>query len=100
MPNAAASPGVTARHARVDVGVVPHVECTGGAGADRDTEQSGQRDHRMHVAGSDVKPDERREHHERHHSRLHQFDVIAGSGDAGLDACDRYTHLISGSVSN
>ena len=31
-----------ARHHRVDVGVVPHVERAGGAGADRDAEQRGE----------------------------------------------------------
>ena len=56
-PKASASPGVTrpvgiGRRAvrvimRVDVGVVPHVERAGGAGADRDAEQRGEADHRM-----------------------------------------------------
>ena len=31
-----------ARHQRVDVGVIPHVERAGGAGADRDAEQRGE----------------------------------------------------------
>ena len=55
----------------------------------------------MQVAGRDHEPDERREHHERHHPRLHQLDVIADARDAGLDARrDGDAHRISGSVSN
>ena len=76
-----------------------HIERAGGAGADRDAEQRGQPDHRMHMAGRDQEPDQRREHHERHHPRFHQFDVIADPGDAGLDAGDGQAHRISGSVS-
>src|ERR1700676_5200699 len=53
----------------------------------------------MHMTGRDDEADQRREHHERHHPRLHQFDIIADSGDAGLDACNGNTHRISGSVS-
>ncbi len=55
-------------------------------------------------------PYQRRENHERHHPRLHQFEIIAGAGNAwrnaGIDAgitdfrfCKRYAHRISGSVS-
>src|SRR5450830_438814 len=42
-----------ARHHRIDVGVVPHVERAGGAGADRDAEQRGEGGERMQRAGRD-----------------------------------------------
>ena len=92
-------PAGSARHARVDVGVVPHVERAGGAGADGDAQQRGKTDHRMDVAGRDQKPDQRGEHHERHHPRLHQLHVIADARDRGLGARQRDAHRISGSVS-
>ena len=86
-PNASASPGCDAarrdrpaqraRHDGVDVGVVPHVERAGGAGADRDAEQRREADHRMHVPRRDQQADQRREHDERHHPRLQQRDVVA-----------------------
>src|SRR5262249_13712658 len=56
--------------------------------------------HGMEVAGRDQQPDQRREHHERHHPRLQQRDVIADACDRRLGSCQRDAHLISGSVSN
>ncbi len=78
-----------ARHHRIDVGVVPHVERAGGAGADRDASQRKERQHRMEMTGRDHHPDQRREHDERHHPRLHQRQVVAGAGHARLGVGDR-----------
>ena len=92
-------PAGGACHARVDVGVVPHIERAGGAGADGDAEQRRERDHRMHMAGRNRQPDQRREHYERHHPRLEQRQVIADTGDAGLNSWEGDAHRTSGSVS-
>ena len=108
-----------ARHDGVDVGVVPHVERAGGAGADRDAEQRGEADQRMQRAGRDRQADQRGEHHQRHHPRLHQRDVVADAGQARFgkallnepryggyrtaEVCafaDERHYLIRGSVSN
>ncbi len=72
-----------ARHLRVDIGVVPHIERAGGAGAGGDADQRGDGEHRMHRARRRDEADESGEHHEEHHSRLHQRDVV-GDVAAGL----------------
>ena len=43
-------------------------------------------DHRMEMAGRDHEADERREHDERHHARLHQREIVADARDARLAA--------------
>ena len=98
-PKASASPGWTrpagigrrtrARHHGIDVGVVPHVERAGGAGADRDAEQRREADHRMHVARRDQQSDQRGEHHERHHPRLQQRDIVLHAREARLREVER-----------
>ena len=65
--------GGGARHARVDVGVVPHVEGARGAGADGDGEQRDEAEHGMDRAGRGDHAGQRREHDERHDARLHQL---------------------------
>ena len=63
MPKASASPrqhparryrpARRARHHGIDIGIEPHVERAGGAGADRDAQQRGETDHRMQLPGRD-----------------------------------------------
>ena len=67
----------------VDIGVVPHVERAGGAGADGDADQRGDGEHRMHRARRRDEPDQRGEHHEEHHPRLHQREIV-GDVAAGI----------------
>ena len=93
-------PARGARHHRVDVGVVPHVERAGGAGADRDAEQRDEAEHRMQVPGRDHQPDQRREHHERHHPRLHQREIVADAGEARLGAAVRATGPAAGAFAD
>ena len=109
-PKASASPGATRPagmgraavrcHPRIDVGVVPHVQSARLARRRRCKRSAVKPTHRMHMARRDQKADKRGEHHERHHPRLHQLDVVAdapqslGSTRAMSDA-----HRISGSVS-
>ena len=69
-----------ARHHGVDVGVEPHVERARRPGADRDAQQRREAQHRMQMAGRHHEADQRREHHERHHPRLHQRHVVADRG--------------------
>src|SRR4029077_15131120 len=61
-----------ASHERIDIGVVPHVEHTGGASARRDGENCGSREKRIEVTGRNLQSNERREHRKRHHTRLHE----------------------------
>ena len=79
------------RHARVDIGVVPHVQRTSGAGADGNADERGDGEHRVHVSRRGDEPDERGEHHEEHHPRLHQReifgDLTAFGGGQDLRAC-------------
>src|SRR5262249_1017753 len=49
----------SARHHRVDVGVVPHVERARGTGADRDAQKRGEADHRMDMSRRDHDTDQR-----------------------------------------
>ena len=70
MPNERASSGLTnprgtGRAAvraiwRVDIGVVPHIERAGGAGAGGDADQRGDGEHRMHRARRRDQADETR----------------------------------------
>jgi hypothetical protein len=64
----------------------------------------------MDMAGRHDQPDQRRKYHERHDPRFHQFEIIAGAGNAGCNAGVHagvadfrwgkgYAHRISGSVS-
>src|SRR5271154_6061178 len=53
----------------------------------------------MDMARRDEETDKSREHHERHHARLHQFHVITDTRDAGLDAGKGSAHRIRDSVS-
>ena len=109
MPKASASPGATrprgigraaVRDMRASMSASYHMLSAPAAPAPTAMHSSAvKRDHRMDVAGRDHEADQRREDHERHHPRLHQLDVIADAGDAGLDACKRNAHRISGSVS-
>ncbi len=62
--------------ARVDIGVEPHIERAGGAGAGGDADQRGDGEHRMHRARRGDQPDQSGEHHEKHHPRLHQRDIV------------------------
>ena len=73
----------SAGHRRVDIGVVPHIEGTGRAGAGGDANQSGDGEHRVHRARRRHHSDQRREHHEEHHPRLHQRDIV-GDLAAGI----------------
>ena len=75
-------PAAGARHHRVDVGVVPHVEGAGRARPDRDGEERGEGDEGMDVARRHGEPDERGEHDERHHPRLQERDIVADRGVA------------------
>ena len=94
MPKVSASSGVTRPRGigrlavrcmqRVDVGVVPHVERAGGAGADGDAEQRDDGEHGMQLPGRQHHADQRREHDERHHARLHQRDEVADAAARGL----------------
>ena len=61
---------------RVDVGVVPHVERTSGAGADSDAEERDGAKHRGEPARRGSHADERREDHQRHDARLQERDVV------------------------
>ena len=61
-----------AGHHRVDVGIPPHVERTGRAGAHRDRHQRGESDDGVHRGVDDDHTDERGENHEEHHTRLEQ----------------------------
>ena len=71
--------GTTARalHDEVDIGVVPHVEGTRRARAQRDEEDRGEADHRRHPSRRHEEAHERREHDQRHHTRLEKLHVIA-----------------------
>jgi len=66
------------RHHGVDVGVVPHVERAGGAGADRNAQERDKPDQRMQVSRRNHQPDQRGEDDERHHPRLQEREIIAG----------------------
>ena len=76
-----------ARHQRVDIALIGHVERAGGPGADRDAQDRGEGEDRMDVARRDHEPDQRGEDHERHHPRLQQRDVVAdlGLGNPGRE---------------
>ena len=93
-----------ARHARVDIGVVPHVERASGAGAHGNAEERGDGEHRMHVARRCDEPDQRGEHHEEHHPRLHQREIFGdlaafgGGQDFGL--ASRLTSVMRHSLKN
>ena len=66
-----------ARHRRVDIGVVPHIQRTGGAGAGGNADQRRDRQNRdASSPGAATMPDQRGEHHEEHHPRLHQRDIV------------------------
>ena len=69
-------PAAGADHHRVDVGVVPHVQRAGRAGADGDRQKRGEADHRMDVAGREQYARERREHDERHDPRFQELHEI------------------------
>jgi hypothetical protein len=74
-----------ARHQGVDVGLIGHVHRARGAGADRDAEDRGEGQDRMEMAGRDHEADQRGEHHERHHPRLQQREIVADAGHAWFD---------------
>ena len=65
-----------ARHQRVDVGVVPHVERAGRAGADGDRQDGDERDEGIGGDRCGDQADERREHDQRHHARLQQREIV------------------------
>src|SRR5471030_977420 len=103
----------SARHDRVDVGVVPHVERTCRARTDGDAQQRRKAQHRMQMAGRNQHADQPREHDERHHPRLEQREIIFHARHArlrvrkfrpqrlskfGAFACERH-HLIRGNTS-
>ena len=66
-----------ARHHRVDVAVPPHVERARGAGPDRDADDRGEGDHRMHRHRRADEADEGGEDDEPHDPRLQELDVVA-----------------------
>ena len=85
-----------ARHERIDVGVVPHIEGTRGAGTDRDCQKRHQRQPGMNVARCGDKTGKGREDDQRHHPRLEQGPIVldgaltaqggsARVGDIGLN---------------
>ena len=65
-----------AGHHCVDIGVVPHVEHTGGAGARGDAENRDEPKQRIEVTRRNSNPDQCGEHDKRHDPRLHQRDEI------------------------
>ena len=65
-----------ARHHGVDVGVVPHVEHTGRAGARGDANNRNGSEQRIDVAWGDEQADGGREDRQDHHAWLHQCDEI------------------------
>ncbi len=81
-----------ARHGGIDVGVVPHVERAGGTCAGGDADQRGDGEHGMHGARRRHQPDQRGEHHEEHHARLHQHDKVGDvAACRGIElGCNRF----------
>ena len=71
-------PGGSARHHRVDVGVVPHVERAGSAGADGDRSDGDQRDERIERRGGCDQADKGGEDDKGHDARLEEAHEIAG----------------------
>ena len=68
-------------HDGVDVAVVPHVERTGGGGADGDAQQRHRRQDRMKVARRQEQAGEAGEHDQGHDPRFQQREVITGAGN-------------------
>ena len=65
-----------AGHYCVDIGVVPHVEHAGGAGARGNAEKGDETDEWIEVTRRNQQPDQCGEHDKRHDSRLHQRDQV------------------------
>ena len=89
-----------ARHARVDVGVVPHVERAGRAGTDGDGEQRNDAEHGMDGAGRRDHAGQRREHDQRHDARLQQLDEVADARPALRGRSGRCWYLRSSLASH
>ena len=73
-----------ARHARIDIRVIPHVQRAGRARADGNAEKRGKADHGMDAARRNGDADKRGEDHERHHARLQQLEEIARGSRAAI----------------
>ena len=86
-----------ARHQRVDVGVVPHVERASRARAERHRKHGARSGEEVHLDRSDDETDQRGEDDQRHHARLHQAHIVhraRGSGDGRCAGDARFGHLV------
>ena len=66
-----------APHHRVDIGIPPHVQRARGAAAQRDEQDRGEADERMHRHRRDQQADQRGEDDQRHDPRLEQREIVA-----------------------
>ena len=85
-----------ARHHGVDIGVVPHVERTGRAGADGDAQDGDERRPRDGCRPARAtRPTERGEDHQRHHARLQQCADSPPRRRCGRAACPGCWRVVS-----